>query len=144
MFDTLLIAIDEDSHAHTAVQIGGRLAKDLQGDVILFHVVPPPPTYALQAGFYLPPGELRKAATDHGKELLQEAAVPLPEGVPNRLVVKYGEHSPWREIVQMAERELADLIVIGAHSQGTLTRPTLGSTAEKVSRHVKVPILLVR
>lgn len=144
MFDTVLIAIDEDSHAHTAVRIGGRLAKDLQGDVIIFHVVPPPPTYALQAAFHLPPDELRKAATEHGKELLNEAADQLPEGVPSRLVVKYGEHSPWREIVTMATRELADLIVLGAHSQGALARPTLGSTAEKVSRHVEVPVLLVR
>jgi nucleotide-binding universal stress UspA family protein len=144
VFDTVLIAIDDDSHAATAVRIGGRLAKDLQGDVIVFHVVPPPPTYALQAGFHLPPGELRRAATDHGKAFLQGAAEHLPEGVPSRLIVKYGEHSAWREIVQMAERELADLIVIGAHSQGALTRPTLGSTAEKVSRHVEVPILLVR
>ena len=144
MFDTVLIAIDEDSHAHEAVRIGARLAMDLKGSVVVFHVVPPPPTYAMQAGFYLPAGELRKAATEHGKEILQEAATHVPDGVPTRLVVKYGEHSPWREIVQVAEREKADLIVIGAHSQGTLTRPTLGSTAEKVSRHVRVPILLVR
>lgn len=144
MFDRVLIAIDEDSHAHAAVRIGGRLAKDLQGSVIVFHVVPPPPTYATQAGLYLPAGELRKAATEHGKEVLREAAQHLPDDVPSRLVVKYGEHSPWREIVQVAERERADLIVIGAHSQGTLKRPTLGSTAEKVSRHVTVPILLVR
>jgi nucleotide-binding universal stress UspA family protein len=144
VFDTVLIAIDEDSHAQAAVRIGGRLAKDLAGSVIVFHVVPPAPTYATQAGLYLPAGELRKAATEHGKEVLQEAAAHVPEGVPVRLVVKYGEHSPWREIVQVAQREAVDLIVIGAHSQGALKRPTLGSTAEKVSRHVTVPVLLVR
>ena len=144
MFDTLLIAIDKDSHAHTAVRIGGRLARDLQGDVIVFHVVPPPPTYALQVAFHLPPDELRKAATEHGKEVLEEAAQHVPEGVPSRLVVKDCEHSPWREIVAMAQREMADLIVLGTHSQGKLARPTLGGTAEKVSRHVTVPVLLVR
>lgn len=144
MFDTVLIAIDEDSHAHAAARIGGRLAQDLQGRVVLFHVVPPPPTYTAQIGFLLPPGELRKAATEHGKEVLQEAAKHLPDELEARLVVKYGEHSPWREIVDVAKREGADLIVIGAHSQGALQRPTLGSTAEKVSRHVTVPVLLVR
>jgi nucleotide-binding universal stress UspA family protein len=144
VFDTVLIAIDEDSHAESAARIGGRLAQDLQGEVILFHVVPPPPTYALQASFHLPAGELQRAATEHGKEVLHAAARHLPEGLPSRLVVKYGEYSPWREIVNVAARELADLIVIGAHSQGALARPSLGSTAEKVSRHVTVPVLLVR
>lgn len=144
MFDTVLIAIDDDTHARSAVRIGGRLARDLQGRVIVFHVVPPAPTYATQAGFHLPAGELRRAATEHGKEVLQEAAQHLPDDVPSRLMVKYGEYSPWREIVAAAERERADLIVIGAHSQGALKRPTLGSTAEKVSRHVTVPVLLVR
>jgi len=144
VFDTVLIAIDEDTHAPTAARIGGQLARNLKGRVILFHVVPPPPTYATHVGFHLPAGELRRAATDHGKDVLKEAAQHLPDDVPSRLLVKYGEHSPWREIVQVAEREHADLIVIGAHSQGALKRPTLGSTAEKVSRHVTVPVLLVR
>ena len=72
------------------------------------------------------------------------AAEKLPAEVPSRLVVKYGEHSEWREIVQEAEREKVDVIVLGAHSQGSFPRPVLGSTAEKVSRHVKVPVLLVR
>ncbi len=144
MFDTILIAIDEDSHANEAVRIGGRLAEQLRSRVILFHVVRQPPTYALQAGFYLPPDELRKAATEHGKEVLEKAGAQLPDAVPSRLLVKYADFSPWREIVQLSERERADLIVLGAHSQGALQRPTLGSTAEKVSRHVRVPILLVR
>lgn len=143
MFAKILIAIDEDEHAEAAVRMGGQVA-GTAGQVVVFHVVRPPPTYALQAGFYLPAGELRRAATAHGQEVLRGAAAALPEGVAHRLVVKYGEHSPWREIVQEAEREHADLIVLGAHSQGTFPRPVLGSTAEKVSRHVKVPVLLVR
>jgi nucleotide-binding universal stress UspA family protein len=144
VFETILIAIDEDSHAHEAVRIGGRMAERLGSRVILFHVVPQPPTYAMQAGFYLPPFELRKAATEHGKAVLEQAATHLPDAVPSRILVKYAEYSAWREIVQLAERERAELIVLGAHSQGALQRPSLGSTAEKVSRHVRVPILLVR
>jgi universal stress protein A len=144
VFRKVLIAIDEDAHAEAAVRYGGQLAHDLDGQVVVFHVVRPPPTYATQAGMYLPEGELRRAATEHGREVLRQAAEKLPEGLPSRLVVKYGEHSEWREIVLEAEREQADVIVLGAHSQGNFPRPVLGSTAEKVSRHVKVPVLLVR
>jgi nucleotide-binding universal stress UspA family protein len=143
MFEKVLIAIDEDEHAEAAVRMGGQMARE-GGQVVVFHVVRPPPTYALQAGFYLPAGELRRAATEHGQEVLRQAAAALPKGVAHRLVVKYGEHPAWREIVVQAEREGADLIVLGAHSQGTFPRPVLGSTAEKVSRHVKAPVLLVR
>jgi len=144
MFRKVLIAIDEDGHAEAVVHYGGQLAQDVHGEVVVFHVVQPPPTYATQAGMYLPEGELRRAATEHGREVLRTAAEKLPAEVPSRLVVKYGEHSAWREIVQAAEREQADVIVLGAHSQANFARPVLGSTAEKVSRHVKVPVLLVR
>lgn len=144
MFERVLIAIDEDEHAEAAVRMGGQLAHDVNGEVIVFHVVPSPPTYATQAGFYLPPGELQRAATEHGHEVVRRAAAALPQGVPVRLVVKYDGHAPWREIVLAAERERAGVIVLGAHSQANFPRPTLGSTAEKVSRHVGVPVMLVR
>jgi nucleotide-binding universal stress UspA family protein len=144
MFDTVLVCVDEDSHLSHVAGLAGRLVQERGGTVVLFHVVRPPPTYALQAGLHLPSGELQRAATEHGHEVLRRAEAELPAGVDCRLKTKYAEHSVWREIVTAAEREQADLIVMGAHSQGAIPRPVLGSTAEKVARHVTVPVMLVR
>jgi len=53
-----------------------------------------------------------------------------------------GEAAP--EIVAEADRQQADLIVIGAHGQTALTRFLMGTTAEIVLRTARCATLLVR
>lgn len=52
--------------------------------------------------------------------------------------------TPWREIVRVAEKTRADLIVVGAHVGGGLGRMFLGSTANQVLRHAPCPVLIAR
>jgi nucleotide-binding universal stress UspA family protein len=63
------------------------------------------------------------------------AAIPTPEG---KVVV--GE--PAAEIVALALREHAQLVVIATHGLSGYRRLLLGSTAEKVLRQTAVPVLL--
>jgi nucleotide-binding universal stress UspA family protein len=51
--------------------------------------------------------------------------------------------TPHQEILRFAERSAADLIVINTHGKGFLERTLLGSTAERVIRSAKVPVLSV-
>ncbi|MCU4718639.1 universal stress protein [Halapricum hydrolyticum] len=54
------------------------------------------------------------------------------------------EGSPSRRIVQYAEDEDMDLIVMGTHGRGGIDRLLLGSVAERVVRTSPVPVLTVR
>jgi len=56
--------------------------------------------------------------------------------------VRTGE--PYREIVQLASDMEADLVVIGTHSRGGVSRLLLGSVAEKVQRYAPCPVLTVK
>jgi nucleotide-binding universal stress UspA family protein len=49
-----------------------------------------------------------------------------------------------QEIVAAAHECNSDLIVIGNHGRGGLTRVLTGSTAERVVRHAPCPVLVVR
>jgi universal stress protein A len=51
---------------------------------------------------------------------------------------------PVEEIVQMAARERADMIVMGTHGRTGLNRALLGSVAERVIRLAPCPVLTVR
>ena len=51
--------------------------------------------------------------------------------------------APWKAICAAAREENADLIVIGAHSHGTIAR-ALGTTAAKVVNHADRSVLVVR
>ena len=63
------------------------------------------------------------------------------EGVGTRTIVVDG--NPAEEIMNYAERNGIDLIVISSHGRSGASRWLFGSVAEKVSRHSTIPVLLI-
>jgi nucleotide-binding universal stress UspA family protein len=62
-------------------------------------------------------------------------------GVPFRRIVAEGE--PSDEILKGAYESGSDLLVVGRIGRSGLEKIMLGSVAEKVVRHSKVPVLIV-
>ena len=52
--------------------------------------------------------------------------------------------NPVEEILEQAEKRNCDLIVMGTHGHGLLEEAILGSTARRVIRRSKKPVLVVR
>ena len=48
------------------------------------------------------------------------------------------------QIVELASEERADLIILGTHGRGGVTRALLGSVADRVIRTAPCPVLTVR
>lgn len=57
---------------------------------------------------------------------------------------RYLEGGPIHEIVEFAEREHIDLIIIGSHGRTGLSRLLMGSVAEGVVRRAPCPVLIVK
>ena len=53
------------------------------------------------------------------------------------------EGQPGEAIVQAAEAEAADMVVVGAHGRTVVGRLLLGSVSEFLVRHARVPVLVV-
>lgn len=51
---------------------------------------------------------------------------------------------PGESIVEVAEAEAADLIVVGTHERGAVGRLFLGSVSDYVVRHARCPVMVVR
>ena len=51
---------------------------------------------------------------------------------------------PYEEIVKIADKEGAGLIVMGSHGKGIIQELLIGSTSEKVLRKAKCPVLIVK
>jgi nucleotide-binding universal stress UspA family protein len=70
----------------------------------------------------------------------------IPEGVRTwcepETKLSYGK--PYRRIVELAERDRADLIVIGVHGRNALDLMLFGSTTNQVVRHAPCPVLTLR
>ena len=72
--------------------------------------------------------EARELADDYDREVAAESEI----GDPKRIIVEY------------ADEEDVDHIVIGAHGRTEEERPVFGSTAEIVARRAAVPVTLIR
>ena len=60
----------------------------------------------------------------------------------DEVIVEKG--NPVEQILKQAEDKNCDLIVMGTHGQGTLADVMIGSTARRVLRRSKKPVLVVR
>jgi nucleotide-binding universal stress UspA family protein len=73
--------------------------------------------------------EIASAAADRAPEVTRETKTGF---------------SPWTEIIDTAESQGADLIVMATHGRRGIEKLFLGSTAEKVLQHAPCPVLLLR
>ena len=142
MFSRILIAVDASEASRRALAVGLRLAREQGSEVILVHVV----DTSLATGEV----DMSAVALEHhlyaeGRRLLREIRAELAETspVPVRTLLRDGPR-PAAEIVTVAEREQASLIVLGTHGRSGLGRLVLGSTAEHVLRQAPCPVLTVR
>jgi nucleotide-binding universal stress UspA family protein len=63
-------------------------------------------------------------------------------GIPLEAKVAYGD--PAEELINFATKEEIDVIVIGSTGKGFLKRKLLGSVSDKVARHARCSVYIVR
>ena len=139
-FRRILIAVDGSPIAAHAADVGIELARSLGGEVALIHVVDPAQNWAPESG--VPAAELIKLAEQDGKRLLADIHPRATLQAPPLEFVQVGK--PTSEIMKAAKDWPADIIVIGSHGRGGISRVLLGSVAEGVMRHASCPVLVVR
>jgi len=135
MYKNILLPIDLNGPGdfEAAHKAAVTLAGD-DGKITLLHVVEPIPTYVET---YMV-ADFKETTLKGAKERLGKVSTDLD--VPN-MAVLYG--SPGRSIVDWAEENNADCIVIASH-QPALSDWVLGSTAAWVVRHTPTAIHVVR
>src|SRR5688572_7391564 len=133
----VLVPTDFSPAGKHALELATSLARDGGGSLVIIHVEEPPLAYgggALYSGVQEPDREeLRKALA---------AVVPTDAKVP--CVHKLLVGDPAAAIIQVAESDGVDLIVMGTHGRTGLSRLLMGSVAEAVVRRAKCPVLTVK
>jgi len=89
-------------------------------------------------------GDRRASATSTGAALTRFVARSLGRASSaTKLQTEVAVGNPEEEILKAVKRRRADLIVLGTRGSGNTKRLLLGSTAEGVLRHARVPVLAV-
>ncbi len=139
-FQKLLIAVDNDPIATHAAEVGMDLARTLNAEMALIHVIDPSLIFAPDTG--IAADELALRSEQDGKRLMADFRARLPAAIHALQFIPQGP--PGSEIVKAAREWEADLIVIGSHGRHGITRALVGSVAEAVMRDAPCPVLVVR
>lgn len=135
--DTVLIGIDFSSASiATAQWVAATLAARAQ--LVLVHVIEPPPPIALLAGD-TPPADALEAVRAEAATRLGDIARTIGDRVA-RVEIRDGRASA--AIAQLATDSAAGLIVIAPHGAGDRESLLLGTTADTLVRSAPVPVLV--
>lgn len=144
MFKKILVPTDGSALAQSAATTAAQLAKSQGAEVIGVYVIDPFPYIGMgeasAAGLQSYLTESRNLA---GQALDALGKVCAAEGVPfagdtiERNVVYEG-------VIETAQAEGCDLIVMASHGRQGVKALILGSVAQKVLTHASVPVMIVK
>lgn len=112
-----------------------RALLDAGGEIVLVSIVETVPSYLT---IDLPTDFIDLSVKDAEEKL---AALDARLSAGARRIVRIG--SPAREIMEIAETEKADLVIIASH-RPDFTNYLIGATADRVVRHAKCSVLVDR
>ena len=136
-FESLLVPFDGSESGLAAVDHALDLAASTEGGVSFLNVV----NHATIAGAETSAGTVIDALEEAGERIVETAAQRARDrGVRvDDTTVRIG--SPFRTIVEYADRNGVDGIVMGTHGRSGIDRFLLGSVTERVIRQTDVPVI---
>jgi nucleotide-binding universal stress UspA family protein len=155
VLEKILYVTDLGRQTRPVFRYAVSLARHYGADLLMLHVVEPlGPTGKFIMETYLDDEAARRFRKEGQREVLERMKERLrlfckeeldscapDEALVTEILVSSGE--PSEEILRLAEKHGADCIVLGTSTHGLLGGRKMGSTARRVTRHSKVPVMLV-
>ena len=136
MYKTIIVPIDlSHVEAGKAMIDVAKAHSDENTRIILPHVIEEMPKWVTV--------ELPKDIIEASRKSTLEEIHAIAEAASVQVDVEIRSGHPYKNILEKAEEEDADLIIVASHTPG-LQDYLLGSTAAKVVRHAKCSVLVVR
>lgn len=140
-YQHILLAVDYSEHSATFARRAKDLAEKYQAKLSIIHVLDNIPMPDTGYGTVIPLNE------DSGYDLLEAEKTRLMQ-IGDRLGVAQANcwmvwGVPNQEIVQLAEQEQIDLIIVGSHGRHGLSL-LLGSTANSVLHYAGCDVMAIR
>lgn len=146
-FTKILAPTDFSEDSKLALSYAITLAEKFSSEIIVVHVDQPlAPVMVSELNPGLDVSTMNRIAEEGRLMALKEldgATARLREsGVKARGLMRVG--APFLEIINAAQGEAADLIVMGTHGRTGLAHVLMGSVAERVVNKAPCPVLTVR
>jgi nucleotide-binding universal stress UspA family protein len=144
----ILVAVDGSQNAQRALEAAVDLAKHLKADLRIAHVVYVPTLFWSMGvpGSAVPTDKIEEDAERVARELLAKAVKFAKDSgvkdVKDELVTDLV--SPYQGIVQLAEHDDADLIVVGTRGLGGFRKLLLGSVTNSILHYAGCSVLVTK
>ena len=144
MYTTILVPLDGSKRAERILPYVEELARHYDSKVVFLQVVEPTPPIPGPGGTYVGLYEQGlQRQTENAESYLAALQGEFREkGIEARRRVAHGRVVD--EIINVAERDGADLIAIASHGRSGLSQVFYGSVAAGVLHRVDRPLLLIR
>ncbi|MEL0637788.1 universal stress protein [Marinomonas sp. TI.3.20] len=150
----ILYASDLEGKTQPALGLALNIALTHQAELIIMHSMEPLSPQAVNMIYYYVPKEasekMHEEAVKHVEERMQEELTSFMDAnkeelatlsTPPKTIVVHGVPS---EIIQeTAEKKGVDLIIMNSRTHSRIGQMVIGSTANKVIHHSKIPVLVV-
>ena len=141
-FKKILCAIDFSEHSKQVAEYAREMAECGGGEIIVLYAAPSLSQYV---GFHVPHnsienfvGEITGAAEKSMEDFVSENF----SGLTAKGIVATGFAA--EEILNTADKEEVDIIIMGTHGRKGIDRILFGSVAEKVVKNANQPVLTIR
>jgi nucleotide-binding universal stress UspA family protein len=142
----LVVGVDGSDGAAYALEWVIPVARDLDAEVIVVHAMERPlfPAGGLRAFPTSPAWEdaWREWRKEVEETFVRDWCAPIREsGVPYRAELLEGD--PAQTLLEVADREAADMIVVGSRGRGGIAKLMLGSVSHALTNQSGRPIVVI-
>jgi len=154
-YQNILYATDLTINSEYAFKHAVMLARTSQAKIYMLHVIP-----EIDAGFrtyvstVMGQGmlesfeekqeeEARKDLTARLEQFIQNELADRPDDLKNIASIEVVHGHAVEKILMTADKMDADVIIMGTHGKGAITRAFLGSVAEQVLHKTKKPVFVI-
>jgi nucleotide-binding universal stress UspA family protein len=142
-FDKILFATDFSENSEHAFDYALALARQFGSHLTIIHVINEPVDLR---GFYVPHISFEKLEKE-----IEEGAEKLMQKFCRTRAKDFADYEtlivagiPYEEILKKAAEQQASLIILGTQGRKGIDHFLFGSTAERVVRNAKCPVMTVR
>ncbi len=138
----IVCALDLSEHSRTVAEYACMLARTMNAGIVALYVAPAMTQYT---SFHVPPDTIHTfvgEVVSGAKEAMSQFVKENFRGVDVKTEIVTGYAG--EEILAVAEKEEADMIVMGTRGRKGLDRVLFGSVAEEVVKNSPFPVLTIR
>ena len=147
----ILIALDYNPTAQKVAEVGFSLAKSMNAEITLLHVINDPVFYSTSGyspimGFngYVDMSPMQLDSIDGLKHASLQFLDKSKQHLGDKTIKTMVKDGDFADSILATAKELhADIIVIGSHSRKWLENILMGSVTENVLHHTSIPLLIV-